>query len=94
MEHRALDSTGAPQERDELLTPGEVAKLFGVDPKTVTRWASAGKLAPLRTLGGHRRYRSTEVYALLERSTGGARSANPLGGDGSSMGHALRPDHG
>lgn len=90
MEHGALEGAGS-QERDELLTPGEVAKLFGVDPKTVTRWASAGKLSPLRTLGGHRRYRSTEVYALLERSTGGTRSANPLGG-GSSLGDALRRD--
>lgn len=56
------------KDADELLTPGEVARLFGVDPKTVTRWASAGKLSPLRTLGGHRRYRAGEVYTLLERS--------------------------
>ena len=56
---------------EELLTPGEVARMFGVDPKTVTRWASAGKLNPLRTLGGHRRYRSTEVHQLLERSAAG-----------------------
>lgn len=63
-------SVGADQEQDELMTPGEVAALFGVDPKTVTRWASAGKLNALRTLGGHRRYRSTEVYGLLERSNG------------------------
>jgi excisionase family DNA binding protein len=90
VEHGALE--GAGQERDDLLTPGEVAKLFGVDPKTVTRWASAGKLSPLRTLGGHRRYRSTEVYALLERSTGGARPANPLGGGSSSLGSVLRRD--
>lgn len=53
--------------REELLTPGEVARLFGVDPKTVTRWASAGKLSPLRTLGGHRRYRASEVRSLLQR---------------------------
>lgn len=52
--------------RDELLTPGEVARLFGVDPKTVSRWADAGKLDALRTLGGHRRYRLGEVEALLE----------------------------
>ncbi len=51
---------------DELLTPSEVAKLFRVDPKTVTRWAKAGKLSSIRTLGGHRRYRSAEVHALLE----------------------------
>ena len=56
---------------DELLTPGEVARLFGVDPKTVTRWASAGKLSPMRTLGGHRRYRATEVRSLLDSSSAG-----------------------
>lgn len=49
-----------------LLTPSEVAALFRVDPKTVTRWAKAGKLTSIRTLGGHRRYRESEVKALLE----------------------------
>lgn len=53
-------------EDDELLTPSEVAKLFRVDPKTVTRWARSGKLSSIRTLGGHRRYRATEVRRLLE----------------------------
>lgn len=48
-----------------LMTPGEVARLFGVDPKTVSRWADAGKLPALRTLGGHRRYRQEHVRALL-----------------------------
>lgn len=51
---------------EHLLTPAEVASLFRVDPKTVTRWAKAGKLTSIRTLGGHRRYRADEVYALLE----------------------------
>ncbi len=49
-----------------LLTPSEVAGMFRVDPKTVTRWAKAGKLTSIRTLGGHRRYRSAEVLALLQ----------------------------
>jgi excisionase family DNA binding protein len=52
-------------ESEELLTPAEVAALFRVDPKTVTRWAKAGKLTSIRTLGGHRRYKATEVRALL-----------------------------
>jgi excisionase family DNA binding protein len=52
-------------EGDQLLTPAEVAALFRVDPKTVTRWARAGKLQAIRTLGGHRRYRETDVRALL-----------------------------
>lgn len=50
---------------EALLTPSEVASLFRVDPKTVTRWARAGKLTAIRTLGGHRRYREIEVRALL-----------------------------
>ncbi|BDZ41552.1 DNA-binding protein [Paraoerskovia sediminicola] len=48
-----------------LLTPAEVAALFRVDPKTVTRWAKAGKISSIRTLGGHRRYKESEVRALL-----------------------------
>ena len=50
---------------EALLTPAEVAAMFRVDPKTVTRWAKAGKLTSIRTLGGHRRYREAEVLALL-----------------------------
>ena len=50
---------------EALLTPSEVATLFRVDPKTVTRWAKAGKLSSIRTLGGHRRYRESEVRELL-----------------------------
>ena len=53
-------------ETDPLLTPAEVAGMFRVDPKTVTRWAKAGKLTSIRTLGGHRRYRADEVRVLLE----------------------------
>ncbi|REF36696.1 BldC family transcriptional regulator [Thermasporomyces composti] len=52
-------------ETESLLTPAEVAAMFRVDPKTVTRWAKAGKLSSIRTLGGHRRYRESEVRALL-----------------------------
>ena len=56
-------------ETETLLTPSEVATLFRVDPKTVTRWAKAGKLASIRTLGGHRRYRESEVRLLLAGNT-------------------------
>jgi excisionase family DNA binding protein len=51
--------------QETLLTPSEVAQLFRVDPKTVTRWAKAGKLTAVKTLGGHRRYKESEVRALL-----------------------------
>jgi excisionase family DNA binding protein len=51
---------------DRLLTPGEVAALFRVDPKTVTRWAQRKRIGSIRTLGGHRRFRESEVRALLQ----------------------------
>lgn len=67
----ALSSSrrGPAQEDGGLLTPAEVAELFRVDPKTVTRWAKAGLLDSIRTLGGHRRYRRAEVMALLAKLT-------------------------
>ena len=54
--------------QEVLLTPSEVATLFRVDPKTVTRWAKAGKITAIRTLGGHRRYKESEVKALLNKT--------------------------
>jgi len=54
--------------------------LFRVDPKTVTRWAKAGKLTSIRTLGGHRRYKESEVKALL-KSISPNTSANQVGGN-------------
>lgn len=51
---------------DRLLTTGEVAHLFRVDARTVTRWTKKGLMPSVRTLGGHRRYRESVVRALLE----------------------------
>ena len=64
-----------------LMTPAEVAALFRVDPKTVTRWADAGKLTAVRTLGGHRRYRQDEVQNLLVASS----ISLPASGEGASV---------
>jgi excisionase family DNA binding protein len=57
------DDLDAPE---ALLTPSEVAQLFRVNPKTVTRWARAGKLTAIRTLGGHRRFRASEIRRCLD----------------------------
>ena len=54
---------------ERLLTPAEVAVMFRVDPKTVTRWAVAGRIGSLRTPGGHRRFRESEVQNLLHDQT-------------------------
>ena len=51
---------------NELLTPAEVAAMFRVNPKTVTRWARAGRISAVRTLGGHRRFRAAEIRRFLE----------------------------
>jgi excisionase family DNA binding protein len=61
---------GPQPNRDGLLTPSEVASLFRVDPKTVTRWAKAGRLNSIRTPGGHRRFRESEVREFLAGSDG------------------------
>jgi excisionase family DNA binding protein len=54
--------------KHSLLTPSEVAKLFKVDPKTVTRWSNNGKITCVKTAGGHRRYKLEEVQKLLNGS--------------------------
>src|SRR4029078_9454832 len=56
-------TTSADAER--LLTPGEVAALLRVAPKTVPRWAPAGRIGSIRTPGGHRRFRESEVREML-----------------------------
>jgi excisionase family DNA binding protein len=52
-------------EDDRLLTPREVAELFGVATATIAGWARAGKLPFRSTPGGHRRYRLRDLKALL-----------------------------
>jgi excisionase family DNA binding protein len=54
-------------EPEQLLTPSEVAAMFRVNPKTVTRWARAGKISAIRTLGGHRRFKASEIQKFLEQ---------------------------
>jgi hypothetical protein len=67
--HMATVSTQKSGEK--LLTPAEVAALFRVDPKTVTRWAKAGKLSSIRTLGlpvggeGRNRTADTAVFSRV-----------------------------
>jgi excisionase family DNA binding protein len=56
-----------PADDDALLTPSEVAAMFRVNPKTVSKWATSGRLPSIRTLGGHRRFRAGDVRGLLER---------------------------
>lgn len=54
---------------DKLLPPGEVAKMLGVDPKTIIRWSNKGLIPSIRTLGGHRRFRESAVRKILDGQT-------------------------
>jgi excisionase family DNA binding protein len=63
---------------ERLLTPGEVAALFRVDPKTVTRWAASGRITSIRTPGGHRRFRESEVRALLRGDSDASAEGQPV----------------
>lgn len=53
-------------ERDRLLRPSDLRDEFGVSATTLREWDKDGKLrAAQRTAGGHRRYRESDVRALL-----------------------------
>ena len=52
--------------RSKVLTPHEVAEVFAVNAKTVTRWAERGILPHFRTLGGHRRFYADDVDAARQ----------------------------
>lgn len=56
-----MDENNLPQ----LLTPGEVARVVRVDPKTVTRWAQAGRINAIKTPGGHKRFPLEIVISML-----------------------------
>ena len=63
---------------DRLLTASEVAELFRVSSKTVGRWGRSGALPLYRTVGGHHRYRLSDVRAFLglETEEAGAQAIN------------------
>lgn len=50
--------------RGETLGPGEVARIFNVDTRTVTKWAQGGMIGFFRTPNGMRRYPECEVHRL------------------------------
>jgi excisionase family DNA binding protein len=63
----ASASAAAPAESgmEGLLTTTMVAQAFSVHRQTVGRWVKQGKLTVIRTPGGHRRFRESEIRSLL-----------------------------
>jgi excisionase family DNA binding protein len=51
------------------LRTSEVARRLHVQPRTVLRWASEGRLEHRRTLGGHRRYDPELIDQLVQANT-------------------------
>jgi hypothetical protein len=62
-----MPSPASESTEEPLLRPRGVAALLGTRATATARWARTGRLQSLLTLGGHRRYRSTDVRGLLER---------------------------
>lgn len=51
---------------EALLKPREAARLLGVGPTTLARWARSGRISAQSTPGGQRRYRVEEIYAIID----------------------------
>jgi excisionase family DNA binding protein len=60
-----LAGAGSDPARSLLLRTREVAVLFQVSERAVTEWARRGRIASVRTPGGHRRYPAAQVRTLL-----------------------------
>jgi excisionase family DNA binding protein len=56
---------------ERMLTAAEVGALFGVAPRTITKWARLGKFPALVTLGGHRRFDPDDVRGYLDAARTG-----------------------
>lgn len=58
-----------PSTEVEYLSIGEVAKAFGVTVATVRNWDRGGRIESIRTPGGQRRFRRSDVDALIEAAS-------------------------
>ncbi|TYB50268.1 helix-turn-helix domain-containing protein [Nonomuraea sp. PA05] len=57
--------------QEKLYTRQEAADFLQVHFQTVTRWANEGKLNPIRVDGGHRRYKESELKAVMAGEAAG-----------------------
>jgi excisionase family DNA binding protein len=51
--------------KSDLVTTADAARILGVGTTSIKRWADMGLLGAVRTAGGHRRFRRSEVTRLL-----------------------------
>jgi len=57
----------------QYLTRGDVARLMGVTPNTVTRWAREGRIPSQMTLGGHHRFERAVIEQMRQDLCQGAK---------------------
>lgn len=53
---------------DRLLTLKETGKLLNVSKQTLQRWDNSGKLIAVRTEGGHRRYKLSDIENIMNKN--------------------------
>lgn len=61
---RELEEAITKEKNEKQLSPKEVSEILGVDLSTLWRWQRRGYLVPVE-IGGKRRYKMSEVKALL-----------------------------
>ena len=62
----SVRTNGDLEIRERFLLPSEAARLLGVATSTLRRWAEEGKIHSGTTIGGHRRYRESEITRLAQ----------------------------
>jgi excisionase family DNA binding protein len=77
MAYRGVGGARRAQESD-WLTLGQAASYLGVAQSTIRKWTDQGTLPAIKTPGGHRRYRRTDLENFLERSRPGRPARGPL----------------
>lgn len=60
-----------PNVESEYLSAGEAARTLRVSPKTLIRWADAGRIAHVVTLDGHRCFSRAEIAEMARRMSPG-----------------------
>lgn len=51
---------------EEMIDISKASKKLGVSKKTIRDWTNNGKLFCFRTLGGHRRFKISDIEKILE----------------------------
>jgi excisionase family DNA binding protein len=49
----------------DMLSPEEAARLLGISPRTLARWAREHRIPAVILPTGHRRYRVADIEAVL-----------------------------